>query len=188
MGGRKTPELKSCFKGMHASLLYAHVYREECPFPPAASEDVNRGYKQRLLTSHQLCTDRFVSLPIAAMDWRTSQMSLPGLRELLNVRTGVWPGKALCFGSETLKEMFRRTSFSCIWLFSQPVLTWGKIFNSYLKSWSMFAFFLYSVMWGLFLLPGYRMYSRWVLTLKQEKQCQTSLLHVRELDAFDTVK
>lgn len=54
MGGRKTPELKSCFKGMHASLLYAHVYREECPFPPAASEDVNRGYKQRLLTSHQL--------------------------------------------------------------------------------------------------------------------------------------
>lgn len=134
MGGRKTPELlKSCFKGMHASLLYAHVYREECPFPPAASEDVNRGYKQRLITSHQLCTDRLVSLPIAAMDWRTSQMSLPGLRELLNVRTGVWPGKALCFGSETLKEMFRRTSFSCTWLFSRPVLTWGKIFKLLFK-------------------------------------------------------
>lgn len=103
------------------------------PIPTISQWGLNRGYKQRLLTSHQLCTDRLVSLPIAAMDWSTSQVSLPGLRELLNVRTGVWPGKALCFGSETLKEMFRRTSFSCIWLFSRPVLTRGKIFKLLFK-------------------------------------------------------
>lgn len=127
MGGRKTPKIM--FQRHACKFVVCTRVQRRMPIPTSSQW----GRQQRL----QAAAVNFTSImhrPVGFPANRsTSQMSLPGLRELLNVRTGVWPGKALCFGSETLKEMLRRTSFSCIWLFSRPVLTWGKIFKLLFK-------------------------------------------------------